>query len=196
MEKHEDNNEGMHPPMRTLSHTWSVEEETSRESPVLDPEEDGKNLELSRTVSTGPPYTIFGPRAKMFIVLSVSVSSLISPFGATTFYPAINVLAKQLHVTPTLMNLALTTYMVSPTPNLNISQLTSSPDRPSNSTSHHSRHLRRQWPPPLLHHLLRDLHRRQHRARSANKLRCPPRPPSSPSRRMQCRNCSCQCCRS
>ena len=69
------------------------------------------NLELSRTMS-GPPYTIFGPKAKMFIVMSVAVSSLISPFGAVTFYPALNIVADKLNVTPTLINLSLTTYMV------------------------------------------------------------------------------------
>ena len=112
MEKHEDvGTGGVHPLMRTQSHAWSVEEEASHQSQDGDAEPHNGNLELSRTVS-GPPYTIFSHRAKMFIVASVSVSSLISPFGATTFYPAINVLADQLHVTPTLMNLALTTYMI------------------------------------------------------------------------------------
>ena len=108
--------------VRQFSEGWSVQEAPESPGPSEDPldfgkenqdiEKDGGNEDLSRVVS-GPPYTIFGPRAKMFIVLSVSVSSLISPFGATTFYPALNVLAHQLHVTPTLMNLSLTTYMVS-----------------------------------------------------------------------------------
>lgn len=69
-------------------------------------------LGLSRTVSSGPPYTIYNHTTKMFILASVSVSSLISPFGATTFYPALNTLADQLNVTPTMVNLSLTTYMV------------------------------------------------------------------------------------
>lgn len=68
-------------------------------------------LELQRTV-TGPPYSIFTPRAKIFIVVAVSISSLISPFGATTFYPALDSIARDLNVTPTLINLSLTTYMV------------------------------------------------------------------------------------
>ena len=110
--EHEESGTGMHPPMRTLSKSWSVEDKTSQQSQDVDVERDGENLELSRTVSTGPPYTIFSPRAKIFIVASVSVSSLISPFGATTFYPALNVLADQLHVTPTMINLALTAYMI------------------------------------------------------------------------------------
>lgn len=75
-------------------------------------QDEGPRLELQRTIS-GPPYSIFTPRAKMFIVVAVSISSLISPFGATTFYPALDVIAKDLGVTPTLINLSLTTYMVS-----------------------------------------------------------------------------------
>lgn len=63
-------------------------------------------------VASGPPYSIFSPQTKLFILVSVSISSLISPFGATTFYPALDVLAVQLHVTPSLIDLSLTTYMV------------------------------------------------------------------------------------
>lgn len=73
---------------------------------------DASGLSLQRTVSTGPPYTIFDGHTKAFIILSVSISALISPFGATTFYPALNDLARDLHVTPSLINLSLTTYMV------------------------------------------------------------------------------------
>lgn len=61
---------------------------------------------------SGPPYTIFTPKAKMFIVIAVSISSLISPFGATTFYPALDTIADDYGVSPTLINLSLTTYMV------------------------------------------------------------------------------------
>lgn len=74
-------------------------------------EQDGGKPELTRTIS-GPPYTIFSRRTKMFIVLAVSISGLISPFGAVTFYPVLNVLARQLHVSPADINLGLTTYMV------------------------------------------------------------------------------------
>lgn len=83
------------------------------EQPPAVPENNGDNqrLALSRTVS-GPPYSIFTPRAKIFTVIAVSISSLISPFGATTFYPALDVIANDLGVTPTLINLSLTTYMI------------------------------------------------------------------------------------
>ncbi|TKA27669.1 hypothetical protein B0A54_16753 [Friedmanniomyces endolithicus] len=90
-------------PMRELS------TQSSPGTPAL-PKDDG-GPQLARTLSA-PPYTIFTPRTKMFIVASVSISSLISPFGATTFYPALNDLSRALHVTPTLINLGLTTYMI------------------------------------------------------------------------------------
>ncbi|KAK1088479.1 hypothetical protein LTR33_000520 [Friedmanniomyces endolithicus] len=90
-------------PMRELS---------TQSSPGTPPlPQDDYRPQLARTLSA-PPYTIFTHRTKMFIVASVSISSLISPFGATTFYPALNDLARDLHVTPTLINLGLTTYMI------------------------------------------------------------------------------------
>lgn len=113
---------GTHPPLvREESADWSAVEpsehsEVEREHSDIEHEQqdvEGNELrpELSRT-TTGPPYTIFSKRAKLFIVASVSVAGLISPFGAVTFYPALNVLAKQLNVTPSMINIALTTYMV------------------------------------------------------------------------------------
>jgi hypothetical protein len=45
-------------------------------------------------------------------ILPVCLSALISPFAATLFYPALNVLAEQLHVSDSLVNLSITTYMV------------------------------------------------------------------------------------
>lgn len=101
-----------HPPL-TKSGS-ALPDAPSTRPPTPEPEdlEAGRNgPSLSRTLS-GPPYSIYSPRAKSFIVAMVSVSSLISPFGATTFYPALDVLAAMLHVTPSLINLALTTYMV------------------------------------------------------------------------------------
>jgi hypothetical protein len=67
---------------------------------------------LSRVVSS-PPYSIFSTKAKIFIVVMVSISALVSPFAATLFYPALNTLADQLHVSESLITLSVTTYMVS-----------------------------------------------------------------------------------
>jgi hypothetical protein len=58
------------------------------------------------------PYSIFSHRMKIWIIILVSISALISPFGAAMFLPALNVLSDVLHITPTQVNISVTTYMV------------------------------------------------------------------------------------
>jgi hypothetical protein len=62
--------------------------------------------------TSGPPYSIFTSGQKAWIIFLVSVSALISPFGATTFLPALEIMSKVLHITPTQTNISITTYMV------------------------------------------------------------------------------------
>ena len=90
------------------SEIWSKQEPAEAQ----DDDQIEPDLDLTRTAS-GPPYSIFSTKAKYFIVVSVSIAGLISPFGAVTFYPALNVLARVLDVTPAMINIALTTYMAS-----------------------------------------------------------------------------------
>lgn len=80
-------------------------------SKEVDAEKNGRPEDLQRQIS-GPPYTIWGQGAKVWIIFLVSVSALISPFGATTFFPALNVLTDVLDITPTQLNISITTYMV------------------------------------------------------------------------------------
>jgi len=96
---------------------------TSKDHDFKEPEinaegqqEDFDGNSLSRIVS-GPPYSIFSTKAKIFIIVMVSISALVSPFAATLFYPALNVLADQLHVSESLITLSVTTYMVMSTSN-------------------------------------------------------------------------------
>jgi hypothetical protein len=63
--------------------------------------------------ASGPPYSIFSSRMKAWIIFLVSISALISPFGATTVLPALNVLTDVLDITPSKANISITTYMVS-----------------------------------------------------------------------------------
>jgi hypothetical protein len=74
-------------------------------------EENEKRHPLAREIS-GPPYSIFRSGTKMWIIFLVSISALISPFAATTYYPALNVLSDVLHVSPTMVNISITTFMV------------------------------------------------------------------------------------
>jgi hypothetical protein len=59
-----------------------------------------------------PLYSIYGPRMKLWIIFLVSISGVISPFGATTFFPALNALAEQLQISSAMVNASITTYMV------------------------------------------------------------------------------------
>ncbi|KAF1999309.1 MFS general substrate transporter [Amniculicola lignicola CBS 123094] len=78
---------------------------------VVDLERNETRHSLRREVS-GPLYSIFGQGTKLWIVFLVSISALISPFGATTFFPALNVLSEVLEISPTMVNIAITTYMI------------------------------------------------------------------------------------
>ncbi|KAF1948790.1 MFS general substrate transporter [Byssothecium circinans] len=89
----------------------AVQTAESKSQEAKDIEKNAEETALQRQVS-GPPYSIFTPGQKMWIVFLVSVSALISPFGATTFYPVLNVLSDVLHVTPTMTNISITTYMI------------------------------------------------------------------------------------
>ncbi|KAF2442366.1 MFS general substrate transporter [Karstenula rhodostoma CBS 690.94] len=86
-------------------------EEQKLDTLAQDVEKGTEEVTLQRTIS-GPPYSIFTPRMKIWIIFLVSVSALISPFGATLFYPVLNVLSDELGVTPTKTNVAITTYMI------------------------------------------------------------------------------------
>ena len=74
-------------------------------------EKHGASPTLQRQVS-GPPYSVFGKGMKIWIIFLVSISALISPFGATTFLPALTVLSDVLDISATQVNISITTYMV------------------------------------------------------------------------------------
>jgi hypothetical protein len=74
-------------------------------------EKNAPPAELQSQISR-PQYTVWGSYAKIWIMFLVSASALISPFGATTFFPALSVLTDVLDITPTQLNISVTTYMV------------------------------------------------------------------------------------
>ena len=88
-------------PVPKVSHAHEVKAECSEDLPPV----------IERTVSEAP-YSIFSPATKTWMIFLVSVSALISPFAATTYYPALNVLSDVLSISPTMVNVSITTYMV------------------------------------------------------------------------------------
>lgn len=69
------------------------------------------DMELARTHSA-PLYTVFSKSKIRFIVFMATLAAFISPLSAFVYYPALNALATDLHVSSSNINLTLTTYMI------------------------------------------------------------------------------------
>ena len=59
-----------------------------------------------------PPFSIFSPSEKRFIVVIASLAALFSPLSANIYYPALNTLSEDLHESLSKINLTITTYLV------------------------------------------------------------------------------------
>jgi hypothetical protein len=72
--------------------------------------------ETQRTTSHAPseniPYTIFTLNEKRFMVFILAFAALFSPISSTIYYPALDPLARELHVSDSLINITITTFMV------------------------------------------------------------------------------------
>ena len=66
----------------------------------------------TNTVSSAPVHSVFTKNQKRFIVVMASWAGFFSPVSGTIYFPALNSLARDLHVSTTLINLTLTSYMV------------------------------------------------------------------------------------
>ncbi|RFU33346.1 hypothetical protein B7463_g2992, partial [Scytalidium lignicola] len=75
-----------------------------------------EELKRSETANSGPPYSSFGPWEKKFIVFSATMAAFFSPFTAQIYFPALNTIANDLHVSSAKINLTMTTYMASTAP--------------------------------------------------------------------------------
>ncbi|KJR87943.1 uncharacterized protein SPSK_07321 [Sporothrix schenckii 1099-18] len=67
--------------------------------------------QLSRVVS-GPPYSVFTPGMKRYIIIMVTFTSFISPMTANIYFPALVPIAVDLDVSIGLINLTVTTFMI------------------------------------------------------------------------------------
>lgn len=59
------------------------------------------------------PYSSFSTLQKRYIVFTASGAGLFSSLSAQIYFPALNTLARDLNVTSSLINLTVTSYMVS-----------------------------------------------------------------------------------
>lgn len=59
-----------------------------------------------------PPYCILREGEKIFIMLTVSFAAIISPISSSIYFPALDELATDMHVSISLINLTVTMYLV------------------------------------------------------------------------------------
>lgn len=57
-------------------------------------------------------YSVFSTTQKRLTILAAALASAFSPLSSNIYYPALNSIAKELHVSPSQINLTITTYMV------------------------------------------------------------------------------------
>jgi hypothetical protein len=78
-----------------------------------EPDLEAEGTKALPDASNGIPYTIYSKRQKIAIILAASIASFFSPMSANIYLPALNSIAKDLNITSSLINLTLTTYLVS-----------------------------------------------------------------------------------
>ncbi|KAL9619131.1 MAG: hypothetical protein Q9160_006220 [Pyrenula sp. 1 TL-2023] len=80
---------------------------------TLQPTE-GKDIEkaVSKEILIDVPYSTFSTGEKKVIILAASVATFISPLTSNIYFPALNTLAADLHVSVSKINLSITTYMI------------------------------------------------------------------------------------
>lgn len=74
---------------------------------------DGAVLESSATRTSNVEYSVFTRGQKWYIVFTASWAGFFSPVSSQIYFPALNTLARDLNVSSSLINLTLTSYMVS-----------------------------------------------------------------------------------
>ncbi|EHK42404.1 hypothetical protein TRIATDRAFT_33216 [Trichoderma atroviride IMI 206040] len=62
--------------------------------------------------SADEPYSIYSQKTKTFLIISVSFMAIISPLSSAVYLPAVPQIGHDLNVSPSLINLTITTYMI------------------------------------------------------------------------------------
>lgn len=88
----------------------SLQRIPTREDPTRS--QSGRVERVSTNASVGPVHSVFSKNQKLFIIFMASWAGFFSPVSGQIYFPALNPLAQDLHVSNSLINLTLTSYMV------------------------------------------------------------------------------------
>lgn len=81
-------------------------------SGVIDRPVPEAQTEAAETVPDSQPFSAFSKKEKLFIVIMVSLACFFSPLSGQIYYPVMPTLVRNYHLTPELINLTITTYMI------------------------------------------------------------------------------------
>ncbi|CRG92223.1 putative transporter AQR1 [Talaromyces islandicus] len=94
---------------QSLDYDGETNSKNEKPSPDL---ESGQNLTKSSTNKSEKPYTAFPKYQVWFIVAMASAASFFSPLSGQIYFPVLPILTKNYHLTPALLNVSVTTYMI------------------------------------------------------------------------------------
>lgn len=86
--------------------------EPLEKSDPVQPHSEVKDVETQAQKTTMAAYTAFSTSEKWLIVVMTSMASFFSPLSGQIYYPVMPLLVQSYHLTPALVNLSITTYMV------------------------------------------------------------------------------------
>lgn len=86
---------------------------------ALQSQQPGATEQLPQSVEHAPgprqqdaPYCILPERQKIFLILTAAFAGIIPSLSSTTYYPAIPEIASNLHVSVSLINLTISTFLI------------------------------------------------------------------------------------
>ncbi|KAK9237466.1 major facilitator superfamily domain-containing protein [Lipomyces kononenkoae] len=87
--------------------------EKGRDSEPPDPTPDIANeAPVERQATTNEVYSVFTVPQKRLIIAAASLTAFFSPLSSSIYMPALNTIASDLNVSPTQINLSVTTYLI------------------------------------------------------------------------------------
>lgn len=107
------------PSINTVQNTQKLDQPTTNEDMIL--HEPPYKSEIARmreaalpdSTPTADIFSVYTARQKKLILVGGSFAAFFSPVSSNIYFPAINTIAKDLHVSLSQINLTVTTYQVS-----------------------------------------------------------------------------------
>jgi len=74
--------------------------------------EEGQAVQASNLQGSDAPWSRWSAKQRKWIILSASFASLLSPLSGQIYFPALEAIAKDLHITDSQVNISITTFLI------------------------------------------------------------------------------------